>query len=38
VITQNLYQHRVEQLDRSAAEKVAGLIFEPGKTKRSGPS
>jgi integrase len=29
VITQNLYQHRVEQLDRSAAEKVAGIIFEP---------
>jgi integrase len=38
VITQNLYQHRVEQLDRSAAEKVAGLIFEPGSTKQSRPS
>jgi len=28
VITQNIYQHRVEQLDRAAAEKVAGLIFD----------
>ena len=35
VITQNVYQHRVEQLDRDAAKRVAGLIFgeaqeEPG--------
>ena len=29
-ITQDVYQHRVEQLDRAAAEKVAGLIFEAG--------
>jgi integrase len=26
-ITQNIYQHRVESLDRAAAERVAGLIF-----------
>lgn len=31
-ITQDLYQHRVEQLDRAAAEKVAGLIFKAGST------
>lgn len=29
-ITQDVYQHRVEQLDRAAAEKVAGQIFEAG--------
>ena len=28
LVTQNIYQHRVEQFDRAAAEKVAGLIFE----------
>jgi hypothetical protein len=33
-ITQDLYQHRVEQLDRAAAEKVAGLIFVAGSTNR----
>ena len=27
VITQNVYQHRVEQLDRDAAARVASLIF-----------
>lgn len=32
-ITQDVYQHRVEQLDRAAAEKVAGLIFEAGETR-----
>ena len=26
-VTQNVYQHRVEQLDRAAAEKVAGMLF-----------
>ena len=31
-ITQNTYQHRVEQLDRAAAEKVAGLIFDTQPT------
>ena len=31
LITQNVYQHRVEQLDRSAAEKVAGLIFDTSR-------
>lgn len=34
-ITQDVYQHRVEQLDRAAAEKVAGLIFEADETARS---
>lgn len=38
VITQNLYQHRVEQLDRAAAEKVAGLIFEPIRATPGDPS
>jgi integrase len=32
-ITQDVYQHRVEQLDRAAAEKVAGLIFEAGESR-----
>ena len=36
-LTQNVYQHRVEQLDRAAAEKVSGLIFEPGSAKQPGP-
>jgi integrase len=31
-ITQDLYQHRVEQLDRAAADKVAGQIFTAGPT------
>jgi integrase len=26
-VTQNVYQHRVEQLDRAAAERVAGMLF-----------
>ncbi len=34
-ITQDVYQHRVEQLDRAAAEKVAGLIFEAGESAQS---
>jgi integrase len=36
-ITQNTYQHRVEALDRAAAEKVAGLIFDtqPAPTTQS---
>lgn len=29
LVTQNIYQHRVEELDHSAARKVAGLIFNP---------
>ena len=33
-VTQNVYQHRVEQLDRAAAEKVAGMLFGARK-KRS---
>ena len=33
-ITQDLYQHRVEQLDRAAAEKVADLILKAGKSSR----
>lgn len=34
-IPQDVYQHRVEQLDRAAAEKVAGLIFEAGECAQS---
>jgi integrase len=30
-LTQNVYQHRVEQLDRVAAEKVAELVFDAAK-------
>ncbi len=36
VITQNVYQHRVEQLDRDAAQRVAGLIFGQPQ-EQSGP-
>ena len=31
-VTQNVYQHRVEQLDRAAAEKVAGMLFGAGRS------
>ena len=34
-LTQNIYQHRVEQLDRLAAEKVAKLVFDATKYHRS---
>ena len=34
-LTQNVYQHRVEQLDRVAAEKVAELVFDTAKRSRS---
>lgn len=34
-ITQDLYQHRVEQLDRAAAEKVGDLVFKAESTDRS---
>ncbi|MHB1614429.1 MAG: tyrosine-type recombinase/integrase [Actinomycetes bacterium] len=34
-LTQNVYQHRVEQLDRVAAEKVAGLVFDATKGRRN---
>ena len=34
-LTQNGYQHRVEQLDRVAAEKVAELVFDAAKRSRS---
>ena len=33
-VTQNVYKHRVEQLDRATAEKVAGMLFGARK-KRS---
>ena len=34
-LTQNVYQHRVELLDRIAAEKVAKLVFDATKDHRS---
>jgi len=34
-LTQDVYQHRVEQLDRLAAEKVAELVFAAAKSRRS---
>ncbi len=34
-LTQNIYQHSVEQLDRLAAEKVAELVFDAVKGHRS---
>lgn len=37
-ITQNVYEHRVEQLDRDAAEKVAGLIFTPSAPTEGAPA
>jgi len=34
-LTQDVYQHRVEQLDRLAAEKVAELVFAAATSRRS---
>ena len=34
-LTQNVYQHSVEQLDRMAAKKVAALIFNAAESSRS---
>ena len=34
-ITQDVYQHCAEQLDRAATEEVAGLIFEAGESAQS---